>query len=779
METVQPQYPVLDIKALNPPMNTTLVTDATGLAKLADYIERVKAQATPMFCLDTETNYVKDFYFRKVRTIQVGDKDEQYVIDLLAFAGSKDRLMESQGQYGVMNGDIYKPVLDILAPVLCSNAVLKVGQNLGFEYQVLKWNFGLRIWNLFSTDMAERVIQAGAIPLLQMTQFSMAAIVRRHFKLEISKDEQEGFDLETPLTPSQIEYAAFDVRMPMSMRQKQMQLMIAQQLVTTAQIENDAIGSFTDMHLWGQRLDKERWIKRIENTKARRVEELKILDAEFLKYVGHKMQQIDFVEMERREKLWREGFEAATQAEMDKAMEVRLERDKLKKLALKEELKALEKQRKDKKAAARVAYNDMSKKHTVVKNLLPDCEGEAYINYGSNDQLLEALNKMPGLRSLSSVADDALLDYNNMPMIQTLRKYRKGKKDTGTYGLQWTQQWVTKPCKEEGWLHPFDGRLHCEYNQLQAETGRTTSSRPNAQNLPKDDEVRACFICDPPDAEEPEGYCIVTVDMSGAELRIIAELANATTWIQAFAKGWDVHSVSTEILEPQKWPAMAQPDCAYYKKDANGEPQRQKCKCPGHVELRNKTKAINFLLCYGGGPDALADELGITVDAAKELMRQHEKAFPDVWGYLNRSGELAKRNKEARDMYGRRRLFPPPTWERSREWYMDEHADRLELPEEVQKSNIFQFMAANMRKPNVEEKFKLTHRNPTDEEIKQAMRGLIGSIGRRGKNHCIQGSNASIIKRAMGCGFDKEASPTSGTLCPSTRRSYSRWCMTN
>ena len=69
--------------------------------------------------------------------------------------------------------------------------------------------------------------------------------------------------------------------------------------------------------------------------------------------------------------------------------------------------------------------------------------------------------------------------------------------------------------------------------------------------------------------------------MSGAELRIIAELAQAKSWIMAFAKGQDVHSVSTEILEPVKWPALAckggekwfdpeknkeieLPPCAYY-----------------------------------------------------------------------------------------------------------------------------------------------------------------------------------------------------------------------
>jgi DNA polymerase I-like protein with 3'-5' exonuclease and polymerase domains len=83
----------------------------------------------------------------------------------------------------------------------------------------------------------------------------------------------------------------------------------------------------------------------------------------------------------------------------------------------------------------------------------------------------------------------------------------------------------------------------------------------------------------------------------------------------------------------------------------------------------------------------------------------------------------------------------------------------LELEEETCDQNIFNFKAAHLRDPDEEEKRKLTHRAPTDNEIKSAMRGLWGSIGRRGKNHCIQGSNASIIKRAMGCGFDKDGKP--------------------
>jgi len=276
--------------------------------------------------------------------------------------------------------------------------------------------------------------------------------------------------------------------------------------------------------------------------------------------------------------------------------------------------------------------------------------------------------------------------------------------------------------------------------------------------LPTEEEVRDCFICDPPDPITGEENCIVTVDMAGAELRIIAELANATTWIIAFTKGWDVHSVSTEILERDAWVAGTEPGCLYFEKDAAGEAKRQKCECKVHKKLRKNTKAINFLLCYGGGPDALADELGITVDAAKELMRQHESAFPDVWNFLYRSGEQAKRDKESRDMYGRRRSFPKPTVERAIEWILDddERYAKLKLTEVECEANILGFKQKHLREPNKEETKKLTHRNPNEREIGWAIKSMEGSISRRGKNHRIQGTNASIAKRSMGCGFDKD-----------------------
>jgi DNA polymerase I-like protein with 3'-5' exonuclease and polymerase domains len=604
--------------------------------------------------------------------------------------------------------------------------------------------------------MAERVIQAGTISLKKMAEFSMASIAGRHFGLLIDKTMQETFGLESPLTREQIEYAAFDVRFPHAMRQAQMNIMTADQLLATAQIENDAIGTFTDMHLVGQNLDDAKWVERIKHVIERRIGELKILDEGFLPYVGNKHEQIDEAAITAAELVWRTGFEVATPREAELAAQKRLEKDKTKKAEIGLLLKAEEQKRAAAKAAARKACSALTKHRTAVNKKLEKCEGEAFINFDSQSQLLEALQKMPGMKNIQDVQDDTLLKFNDRPLIQTLRKYKKGKKETGTYGMTWCQQWITKPLAKEGWRHPMDGRLHCTFSQLEAETGRTSSSKPNAQNLPKDDDVRACFICDSPDPITGEEQCIVTCDMSGCELRIIAELADATTWITAFNMGWDVHSVSTEILEPQKWPALALEGCAYYALDAAGEKCRQKCECPGHVELRQKTKSINFMLCYGGGPDALADELGITVDAAKELMKQHEAAFPDVWGYLDRSGKLAQATREARDMFGRRRSFPEPTEEMAKEWYESENKEKLELSEAAQEANIFNFKASQLRAPTKIEEYKLTHRSPDWKEIRQAMRALNGSIGRRGKNHPIQGTNASIAKRAMGCGADKD-----------------------
>jgi hypothetical protein len=110
--------------------------------------------------------------------------------------------------------------------------------------------------------------------------------------------------------------------------------------------------------------------------------------------------------------------------------------------------------------------------------LAAKCEGDALINYGSGAQLLKILTGMKGLKSIEDTEDETLEKYSHIPVMAALRKYRTLSKEIGTYGNQWVTQWTTKPCKEEGWLHPGDGRLHCVFNQYDAERDEALQRNP-------------------------------------------------------------------------------------------------------------------------------------------------------------------------------------------------------------------------------------------------------------------------------------------------------------
>jgi DNA polymerase I-like protein with 3'-5' exonuclease and polymerase domains len=280
-----------------------------------------------------------------------------------------------------------------------------------------------------------------------------------------------------------------------------------------------------------------------------------------------------------------------------------------------------------------------------------------------------------------------------------------------------------------------------------------------------------------------EDNVLITCDMSGAELRIIAELAQDPVWIGAFNRGEDVHSVGTEILHEAGWTNVALENCAYFKKHIEetiaknalctlGDAQRQKCDCPLHKSLRNENKSTNFLLAYGGGPGKLAKEIKKTLEKAKALMLLHSQKFPKIWAYLEKSGKDAQRLKKSFDMFGRRRIFPEPTHARARAKFISDNEKELRIPEEESAPKITLFTQYNNRKPNYDELYSLTHREPTRNEINKQMGGMKGGIERQGKNHSIQGTNATIAKLAAGVGHDHDGKPYLSLILPQYRAKF-------
>ena len=835
---------------LDPPPNITRVVDDESIGKLIDFLER-----TFEFGFDVETTVTKDFFYRRMRTMQFGTSTEQYVIDLKAFCSDSDVLYTCQGDYGknLEKAPNLHKLLMGLKLYLCSDKWLKVGVNLAFEYECLYWQFGLRTYGYYDCMWAEKCIYAGlggSAYLKNYEFYSMEEMFGRYFNKSMDKALQTSFNLEDELSDPQFEYAALDTRTPLAIKVIQTliadgetvgslfrkgkkimsgylgkldPLILGDNLNEVIEIENACLGSFVDMHVHGERIDTAAWLARVAKKKLRMVEVVKNLDGFFLPITGSKNEQISDSTIEKLEAEWK-TYNNPTSTELELKLQlISLRRDcrklvigsdesvdnQLKQRELEIQMSQWEQQRKAQKEVLKKECSDLKKKRTKINNLADMCQGEALVNYSSDAQLMKLLkDNVKKLAKIEGLDDEILEKYEDIPVVKAIREYHGLAKEIGTYGDAWAQTWTTHPCKEEGWLHPGDGRLHCEFNQYDAETGRSSSEKPNGQNLPQDKEVRSCFIADDPNEDIRISVCcesdtyfeyintdlgddvqticskcnkpcntyakieyvIVTADMSGAELRIIAEDANDPVWINAFAKGEDVHSVGTELLYEKEWPASKLADCAYFKAHDEqsvaknilrilGEPQHQKCSCPLHKEMRDHNKSTNFLLAYGGGPGKLATEIKKTMKVAKELMALHEQKNPIIWAYLKNSGEEAQRNFKAFDLFGRRRILPEPTTERARANCKERNEKDLRLDTDEAQQNLDTFEKVKGRKPNKEEEYILIHREPTQKEVAKSYIGISSGIGRQGKNHRIQGTNATIAKLAMSAKFDKDGKP--------------------
>lgn len=672
--STQPVLKILDPAALNPALNTTLVVDGSGLDKLKGFLGRMTE-----YCPDTETNRVDFYQDRKIRTIQCGDRNEQYVVDLLAFAdGNTKRLIAAQGNYGVGVDICLQPVIDVVRPSLESKSHLKIGQTVGFEYTVFKWCLGIRAYHFYGIDIAEKLLLAGLVNPFVKDYFAMDDLARKYLWLQIDKSQQKSFDLENPLTHEQVVYAGLDTRLPISIRNAQLPLLRKAGLETVAQIEFDAVGAFEDMHMNGIFLNRDKWMVLVGQYKENHKKNIAKLDEFFLPLVGNKV--IEAVDLNALETIWKETPSKTAEDKLQRAVN------------------------RQKWQMARKTMSDNAKNFETY-------EGEAAINYGSQKQLLVALQgNVKGLNktTLPNTNDETLKKLaKQFPVIDAIREFRTTQKELSTYGESFLEH-----------IKPTTGRVHSRITSQGTDTGRSSSAKPNIQNLKKEPEVRACFEARP-------GYKMLTVDMSGAELRILAELSESQSWLDAYNKKQDIHSVGTELLFPEQWPAATLPTCAFFSKNAAGESNKFQCKCPGHKKLRGDNKATNFLLVNGGGPKKLSEDIGKTYDEAIDLMNKHRLANQEVWDYLERGGKSAALTMETRTMSGRRRLYVRPEWQTA----------------------TLKAMA------------KLKGKLPTQKEVGSAMRGMFSAIEREGKNAPLQGSNADIAKLAMGAGMDKDGKP--------------------
>lgn len=179
-------------------------------------------------------------------------------------------------------------------------------------------------------------------------------------------------------------------------------------------------------------------------------------------------------------------------------------------------------------------------------------------------------------------------------------------------------------------IEPSTGRVHTDYMQTVAATGRLSSNNPNLQNIPirteRGRQVRKAFV------PRDENYILLAADYSQIELRIIAALSNETTMIEAFKNGEDIHaSTASKVFNV---------------------PLEEVTR-----EQRSNAKTVNFGIIYGVSAFGLSNQTDLSRSEAKELIETYYKTYPKLRSYISEQVDFARDNGYVQTVLGRRRYL--------------------------------------------------------------------------------------------------------------------------
>jgi len=179
-------------------------------------------------------------------------------------------------------------------------------------------------------------------------------------------------------------------------------------------------------------------------------------------------------------------------------------------------------------------------------------------------------------------------------------------------------------------VEPSTKRVHTDYMQTVAATGRLSSNNPNLQNIPirteRGREVRKAFI------PKDEDHVLLAADYSQIELRIIAALSEEETMINAFKNGEDIHaSTAAKVFNV---------------------PLEEVTR-----EQRSNAKTVNFGIIYGVSAFGLSNQTDLSRSEAKELIDTYYQTYPKLRSYMSAQVDFARDNGYVQTVLGRRRYL--------------------------------------------------------------------------------------------------------------------------
>jgi DNA polymerase-1 len=204
-------------------------------------------------------------------------------------------------------------------------------------------------------------------------------------------------------------------------------------------------------------------------------------------------------------------------------------------------------------------------------------------------------------------------------IVRNIQEYRQYKKLQSTY--------VDALPNE---VNPKTGRIHTQYMQAVAATGRLSSNNPNLQNIPirteRGREVRKAFI------PKSQDYVLLAADYSQIELRIIASLSEEENMINAFKNGEDIHASTAAKVFNVPLDEVTR-------------------------EQRSNAKTVNFGIVYGVSAFGLSNQTDLSRSEAKELIDTYYETYPKLKAYMSAQVDFARDHGYVETVLNRRRYL--------------------------------------------------------------------------------------------------------------------------
>jgi DNA polymerase-1 len=236
--------------------------------------------------------------------------------------------------------------------------------------------------------------------------------------------------------------------------------------------------------------------------------------------------------------------------------------------------------------------------------------GRPEINLDSQAQVMDAMVNLGIPLPNTTRAWELQPLAEQYPQVAKLLEYRGHAKATSSFGENIL-----------GFIEPATGRIHADFRQIGAPTGRFSCSSPNLQQIPHETEYRSCF-------RAPDGRKLVVADYSQIELRILADFSEDENFINAFVSGQDFHRATAAQIFSTK---------------------------PENVDAdqRSFAKRLNFGVVYGIGAQRFAMMTGLTERQAEDTLRRYFATYPKMDEWLRMQSKNVLTERAARTASGR------------------------------------------------------------------------------------------------------------------------------